>query len=560
VMQIGITSLSLMLGRTLQDEELGRINELLAESTETSAGGARQPLSQGLRGWLARALQLDPRRPVPSVRDAQVALDQVLSGDTRYVASTVAVEAFISRCVDSIIEGAAPAATVVPSAPPKVHTSAPAAPPVPAPPVPAPAPTPVLTLPDMPEPLRPPETPRVPEAPKTTELPRTPEVPRAFEPAPDGSPRVLPAPDFEELQRTFAASHGPSQGATLFSEEPAVSDEFSAQPLESSSTGGGRRWLRIAAVLVAVVAIGGGATYGARKYFSGAPAAPLAETGTLVVQSTPAGVQVVVDGEAHGLTPARLTLKPGPHILELRGKGLPRVIPLTMTAGGTLSQFVEFAETAGATTGQLDVRSDPPGAKVIVDGQVAGSAPMLVSSLSPGDHRITLEREGATVQHTVTIEPGMTASLVAPLGAANADGPVSGWIAVSAPFGMQIFEAGRLIGTSETDRIMTSAGRHVFEIVNDSLGYRVTRTVQVLPGKVAAIGIELPNGTVNLNAVPWAEVWVDNKRIGETPMGNVSLPIGPHEVVFRHPQFGEKRQAIAVTASAPVRVSIDMRK
>jgi len=65
---------------------------------------------------------------------------------------------------------------------------------------------------------------------------------------------------------------------------------------------------------------------------------------------------------------------------------------------------------------------------------------------------------------------------------------------------------------------------------------------------------------VNLNAVPWAEVWIDNKRIGETPIGNVPLPIGPHEVVFRHPQFGEKRQAIEVTASAPVRVSIDMRK
>jgi len=180
--------------------------------------------------------------------------------------------------------------------------------------------------------------------------------------------------------------------------------------------------------------------------------------------------------------------------------------------------------------------------------------------LSPGEHKIVLEREGATVQHTVTIEPGLTASLVAPLGAAAPAGPASGWVAVSAPFAMQVLEDGRLVGTSETDRIMVPAGRHVFEIVNETLGYRVTRTVQVPPGKVAAVGIELPNGTVNLNAVPWAEVWIDNKRVGETPIGNVSLPIGPHEVVFRHPQLGEKRQAIAVTASAPVRISVDMRK
>ena len=61
--------------------------------------------------------------------------------------------------------------------------------------------------------------------------------------------------------------------------------------------------------------------------------------------------------------------------------------------------------------------------------------------------------------------------------------------------------------------------------------------------------LELPNGTVNLNASPWAEVWIDGQRVGETPIGNLSVPIGPHEVVFRHPQFGEKRHAISVTLS-----------
>jgi hypothetical protein len=322
---------------------------------------------------------------------------------------------------------------------------------------------------------------------------------------------------------------------------------------------GSSRGLRIAIVMAMLVAVGAAGVFGARKYLFAPAAPPAAETGTLVVQSSPAGVDVVVDGEARGVTPLRLTLNTGAHILELRGKGLPRVMPVTMTAGATLSQFVEFAEAVTPTTGQLDVRSDPPGAHVTVDGQAAGTAPTIVSNLAPGEHRIVLERDGATVQHTVAIEPGVTASLVAPLGAA-ATGPASGWVAVSAPFAMQIFEEGRLIGSTETDRIMVAAGRHTFELVNNNLGYRVTRVVQVQPGKTATVGIELPNGLVNLNAQPWAEVWIDDRRVGETPIGNLSLPIGAHEVVFRHPQFGEKRQAISVTPSAPVRVSIDMRK
>ena len=106
---------------------------------------------------------------------------------------------------------------------------------------------------------------------------------------------------------------------------------------------------------------------------------------------------------------------------------------------------------------------------------------------------------------------------------------------------------------------MVAAGRHEIHLVSETLGYRVTRVVQVMPGKVASINIDLPNGVVNLNATPWAEVWIDGQRVGETPIGNLSVPIGPHEVVFRHPQFGEKRHAISVTLAGPARVSVDMK-
>jgi hypothetical protein len=143
--------------------------------------------------------------------------------------------------------------------------------------------------------------------------------------------------------------------------------------------------------------------------------------------------------------------------------------------------------------------------------------------------------------------------------AQTAAGPVSGWLTVKAPFSLEIREEGRIIGTTDADRVMLAAGRHDLELVNETLGYRSTQVVQVMPGKVASIAVALPKGTVNLNATPWAEVWVDGQRVGETPIGNLSLPIGPHEVVFKHPQFGEKRHAISVTAAAPTRVSIDMR-
>jgi hypothetical protein len=136
---------------------------------------------------------------------------------------------------------------------------------------------------------------------------------------------------------------------------------------------------------------------------------------------------------------------------------------------------------------------------------------------------------------------------------------VSGWVSVKAPFKLEIREGGQLLGSSDSDRIMMAAGRHELELLNGVLGYRATRVVQVAPGKVAAIAVDLPQGVVSLNASPWAEVWIDGQRVGDTPIGNLSVPIGPHEIVFKHPQLGEKKQAVSVTLGAPIRVSVDMR-
>jgi hypothetical protein len=52
---------------------------------------------------------------------------------------------------------------------------------------------------------------------------------------------------------------------------------------------------------------------------------------------------------------------------------------------------------------------------------------------------------------------------------------------------------------------------------------------------------------------------IDGRVVGQTPLANLSLPIGSHEVVFMHPQFGEKRQTVVVTVGGIARVTQDFR-
>ena len=105
-----------------------------------------------------------------------------------------------------------------------------------------------------------------------------------------------------------------------------------------------------------------------------------------------------------------------------------------------------------------------------------------------------------------------------------------------------------------------AAGRHSLELVNESLGFRAAQNLTIVASSTLSRTIALPQGRLNINALPWATVSVDGKPVGETPLANLALPIGPHEVTFRHPMLGEKRETTVVKAEGVTRVSVNMQR
>lgn len=559
VTAIGLVALALVLGRPIKSDEYPhKVSSLLTSARARSAGGEEQALPESLQQWIARALQLELRQGFMSATDAQIGLEEALADDTGFVAAPVALETFLSRYIAALLEPApapgvapSPAMTFVsaapaPSAPVPQPTPATAAPraEVVAPIAPAPRPEPIAVV-EAPKPIAAPPKAVVeqlkPVEPPTPVQPVPMAVTATPRPASNSAPEQKAEPrDITELLRDF----------NIPAATPADHHDGAAtQPPARHSGNRGK----VAIVAVVVIALGGGGVLVARALRKPAPV-PM---GALAVQTNPPGVAVFVDGEAHGNTPARISLKAGAHILELRGRGVPRSVPVTITAGAEVSQYLELPQTP--TLGSLLVQSDPAGALVTVDGVEQGKAPANIAGLTPGEHEVVLQAPGgAPVRQRVVIEAGVTASVLAPVSTA-APGPVSGWISLNSPVTIEVRENGKLLGTTDTDRIMLTAGRHDIQLTNDTLGYHATRTVQVPAGKVAPLTVDLPQGVINLNASPWAEVFIDGKRVGETPLGNFPIAIGPHEVIFRHPQLGEKRQAVSVTLNAPVRVSVDMK-
>jgi hypothetical protein len=147
----------------------------------------------------------------------------------------------------------------------------------------------------------------------------------------------------------------------------------------------------------------------------------------------------------------------------------------------------------------------------------------------------------------------------APVAAAASGAQRFGGMTFTSPIELQVFEGGKRIGVSGTP-IATTDGLHSVELVNESLGYRVQQTISVKAGEMTSRAVPVPNGRVSINAVPWADVWIDGNPAGQTPLANVSIPIGEHQITFRHPQLGEQRQTALVKADGITRLSARMQQ
>ena len=192
----------------------------------------------------------------------------------------------------------------------------------------------------------------------------------------------------------------------------------------------------------------------------------------------------------------------------------------------------------------------PVESAAVAPAGTAGCDPAVpAASLAPAAHSATSGTSGAT----------RSPSPAPPVAAASSQ-LLAGMLAVTAPVPLRLYEKGRLVGTTEAESTMLPQGTHQLEFVNEAVGFRARRTVSIKSGATSSVKLDAPPGTVHINAVPWAEVWIDGERIGDTPIGNLQTKIGSREIVFRHPDLGERRTTVTVTLKEPARISMDMRK
>jgi hypothetical protein len=265
--------------------------------------------------------------------------------------------------------------------------------------------------------------------------------------------------------------------------------------------------------------------------------------GYLRLESKPGGATVTVDGVPRGVTPLTLSVPAGSYRVDFTLGSESRTLTVPVKVDQEAYQLVSLYPPG--PPGTLVVDSAPAGANVIVDGQVRGQTPIEFSDVVPGEHTVAVESGIARVERVIEVMAGARVDVVVPL---------SGSLLVVAPFEVEVSDGARMVGKSSAGRLAVPAGQRTLTFANEGLNYAETRDVDVEAGGLARVVLTPPTGVINFSADAPAEVFLDGRPLGPTPLPNVAVSLGTHEVLFSHPRLGEVRYTVLVALGPAYRL------
>ncbi len=250
------------------------------------------------------------------------------------------------------------------------------------------------------------------------------------------------------------------------------------------------------------------------------------------------GAQVLVDGESLGTTPLLdAELRPGTHRLEFRAERfLSEVRELEVRGGGDRQTLVARLTPNWAP---VSLRTEPPGATVIVDGMPVGTTPAALE-LTAGEREIEVRLSGYNAWSGKILVTANEPQQLPDVRLRQADGRVE---IASLPTEASVSIDGEFRGRTPLT-VRLSPGR-AHQLTLTKPGYETTSrelSVQADSGRRVQIELAAQYGEIEVLTTPSnAEIWVDGQRQGTTP-STLTLTAVPHSI--------ELRQSGYATASA----------
>ncbi len=217
--------------------------------------------------------------------------------------------------------------------------------------------------------------------------------------------------------------------------------------------------------------------------------AAVAVKARLELDSVPPGAIATVGGVVQGPTPIIVEVPAGSIEVRLDLTGYaPYLDSLTVSAG----QIVRLRAPLPAALAQLAVASRPPGASVLLDGELVGVTPLTLTQRAAGRTRIALElADHLPATGTVELVAGRETRFERTLQRAPTP---TGVIQLQIQDGWgEVYLKGRKVGKAPNQALALPVGRHRLRIVNPPSGREVWLDVEVEVGRSRYYSTRFPS-------------------------------------------------------------------
>jgi len=260
-------------------------------------------------------------------------------------------------------------------------------------------------------------------------------------------------------------------------------------------------------------------------------------TGRLIVESSPKGASISLDGRFLGYTPYDGQVPVGRHTVRLDLAGYQSYTTEVNVTPTQISR-ISVGLTPIPATGRLIVESNPKGASISLDGRFLGYTPY-DGQVPVGRHTVKLDLAG---YQSYTTEVNVTPTQISRISVGLTPIPATGRLIVeSNPKGASITLDGRFLGYTPYDG-QVPVGRHTVRL--DLAGYQsYTTEVNVTPNKTAKIDVKLNpissvEGEFYITSIPSnAEVFINGERKGKTTLRVKKLKPGRYQVTIIKPGY-----------------------
>jgi len=254
---------------------------------------------------------------------------------------------------------------------------------------------------------------------------------------------------------------------------------------------------------------------------------------SLTVKSNTPDAEVFVDDVKKGNAPIVIhNLLSGTHTVKVAASGHEVIKTVSLEPGKDISITADFQ-----TTGSISVISAPSDATVYLDGRAIGATPLLIKDITAGEHTLSVSKAGYIESTQKVIVRGNETT------DANVRlNPIVYSVRLSSiPDNAEVFwdEADR--GTTPVIVENVIAGSHKVRIVKEGYEeYRDTIDVRI-PITEKTYRLNPYTGGLNIKTDPsGAEVIIDNRNVGTTPLSVSALPVKQYIVKLKKEGYKEK--------------------